>query len=111
MRELTTARDAAGLSGARGECPCSVRSPAAHLSQVWDAGLSSEQPGRIFACDLNFRTGEVFEDARLVQIQAALAEDWDRVQSDYDRDGGERDELPISVAHAILKDYEDHLPE
>ena len=70
-----------------------------------------EQPGRIFACELNFRTGEAFEDSGLVQIQTSLAKDWDRFQTDYDRDGGTRDELPISVAHAILKDYEDHLPE
>ena len=70
-----------------------------------------EQPGRIFACELNFRTGEAFEDPGLVQIQTGLAEDWNRLQTDYDRDDGTRDELPISVAHAILKDYEDHLPE
>ncbi len=69
-----------------------------------------EQPARIFACELNFRPGEAFEDPHLVRIQTGLAEAWTGLQSDYDRDGGKRDELPISVAHAILKDYEGHLP-
>ncbi len=69
-----------------------------------------DKPGRIFACELNFSPGETIEDSKLVQIQTRTAGRWSGLQRDYDRAGGRRHELPITVAHAILHDFQDHLP-
>ena len=68
------------------------------------------QPRRVFACELNFRPGEQINDSQLVEIQTGLAESWRKAQRDYDYAGGRRHDLPISVADAILEDFEDYLP-
>lgn len=70
-----------------------------------------EKPGRTFACELNFRPREVIEDLRLVPLQTSIASDWGRIQRDYDRAGGQRDEFPVSVADAIIRDFEEYLPQ
>ena len=67
------------------------------------------KPGRLFACELNFQPGDEIEDAQLVQIQTGLYDDWKRTQEDYNARGGRRDEMPISVARAILEDFDAHL--
>ena len=69
-----------------------------------------ERPGRIFACELNFRPGESYQDPELVAIQAAMADDWVQLQSEFDKQGGRRAQEPICVADALLRDYEAHLP-
>ena len=69
-----------------------------------------EQPGRIFACELNFRPGESYQDPQLVPIQSAMAEDWVQLQAEFDAQGGQREQEPICVADALLKDYEVYLP-
>lgn len=69
-----------------------------------------ERPGRIFACELNFRPGESYQDPQLVTIQSAIAEDWVRLQSEFDKRGGQRAQEPICVADALLKDYEADMP-
>lgn len=63
------------------------------------------KPGRLFACELNFQPGDEIEDPQLVQIQTGLYDDWKRTQEDYNARGGRRDEMPISVARAILEDF------
>jgi len=69
-----------------------------------------QKPGRVFACDLNFTAGEEIDDPHLVQIQTSLHEEWKAVQEDYNRAGGRRDEKPITVARALLEDFEEYLP-
>jgi Fe-S-cluster containining protein len=68
------------------------------------------QPGRTFACELNFKRGETIGDPRLVTIQTGINERWTSLQQGYDQAGGRRAELPISVARAIMEDFEPYLP-
>lgn len=64
-----------------------------------------DKPGRVFACELNFRDGEAIEDGKLIQIQTGIHERWKQVQADYNAAGGRRDHEPISVARAIVEDF------
>lgn len=69
-----------------------------------------QKPGRIFACELNFKPGEEIEDSQLVQIQTSIHDHWAEIQSEFNRRGGRRDPKPITVARAILEDFEPCLP-
>jgi Fe-S-cluster containining protein len=69
-----------------------------------------QKPDRIFACELNFRPGEEIMDSQLVQIHTQLCQEAANVQGEYNRQGGKRDEKPITVARAILEDFEPYLP-
>jgi len=66
-----------------------------------------DRPGRVHACELNFRAGDEIEDGQLIQIQTALHNDWKATQAAYNATGGRRDEQPITVARAILEDFSD----
>jgi Fe-S-cluster containining protein len=68
------------------------------------------QPSRTFACELNFSRGETIDDTQLVTIQTAINDRWSGLQRHYDQAGGRRAELPISVAQAIMEDFEPYLP-
>lgn len=65
-----------------------------------------EQPGRVFACELNFSPGESFEDPALVTIQTEMHHRWGELQRDHRAVRGAHEELPISVADAILRDFD-----
>lgn len=69
------------------------------------------KPDRIFACELNFQPGEEIHDDQLIQIQTRLFNQWAEVQSDYNARGGVRDPKPLTVARAILEDFETYLPD
>lgn len=69
------------------------------------------KPDRLFACELNFKPGEDIEVTELVQIQTALHDQWKEVQGDCNARGGRRDEKPLTVAWAILEDFQPYLPE
>ncbi len=69
-----------------------------------------QKPDRVFACELNFKSGEEIVDSQLVQIQTSIHERWTRVQAEFNRKGGSRDPKPITVARAILEDFEPCLP-
>ena len=69
-----------------------------------------DRPGRVYACQLNFRDGEEIHDSELIQIQTALHEDSKQLQRDYNRAGGRRDEHPLTVARAIVEDFTDWFP-
>ncbi len=70
--------------------------------------FSPQKPDRVFACELNFRSGEEIDDSQLVQIQTELYHEAVEVQAEYNRNGGRRDAKPITVARAILEDFEDY---
>ena len=65
---------------------------------------------RTFACELNFRRGEAIDDPQLVTIQSGINDRWSALQRQHDEAGGRRAELPISVAQAIMEDFEPYLP-
>jgi len=64
-----------------------------------------DRPGRVYACELNFRPGEEIDDPDLIQIQTAIHQDWKQVQADYNQAGGRRDPEPITVARALIEDF------
>lgn len=69
-----------------------------------------QRPERIFACELNFRPGEEIVDPQLVQIHTTLCREAADVQAEYNHQGGRRDDKPITVARAILENFEPYLP-
>ncbi len=69
-----------------------------------------EKPGRVFACELNFKTGDEIFDPQLIQIQTGIHERWKQVQADYNDAGGVRDPKPLTVARALLEDFSDLAP-
>lgn len=60
-----------------------------------------DRPGRVYACELNFREGDEIEDGELIQIHTELHEAWKVVQRGYNESGGYRDAEPYTVARAI----------
>jgi Fe-S-cluster containining protein len=68
------------------------------------------RPDQLFACELNFKPGESLEVTELVQIQTGIWEHWADEQASYNARGGRRDEKPVTVARAILEDFETYLP-
>lgn len=69
-----------------------------------------QKPDRVFACELNFQPGEEIDDGQLVQIQTGIYHHWKSVQEDYNHAGGRRDDFPVTVARALLEDFEGYLP-
>lgn len=104
--------------GERLECPalidgrCAIY-PARPLScRLYGAPLAHpSKPGRIFACELNFRPGERIPDESLPERQAALRERIARLETEFDRRGGRRFDQPVTVAHAIIEDFRRYTPE
>ncbi|MGH9326510.1 MAG: YkgJ family cysteine cluster protein [Terriglobia bacterium] len=72
--------------------------------------FNPRKPERIFACELNFRPGEEIQDTALVQIQTSLSDRWASVQAEYNAQGGRRDPKPITVARALVEDFESYVP-
>jgi hypothetical protein len=64
-----------------------------------------DRPGRVHACELNFKAGEEIEDGQLIQIQTGLHGQWKALQAEYNQRGGCRDAKAITVARAILEDF------
>jgi Fe-S-cluster containining protein len=69
------------------------------------------KPDQLFACELNFKPGESIDVTQLVQTQTGIWERWADAQASYNDRGGRRDEKPVTVARAILEDFETYLPE
>ncbi|MCC6393025.1 MAG: YkgJ family cysteine cluster protein [Bryobacterales bacterium] len=98
--------------GARLACPaledgaCSIYEYRPLICRKFGIPLyNPDKPGRVFACELNFRNGEAIDDPHLVQIQSAIHHEWKQVQIGYNEAGGYRDSHPITVARAILEDF------
>jgi Fe-S-cluster containining protein len=68
---------------------------------------SPQKPDQVFACELNFKPGDEIDDSQLVQIHTELYQEAVEIQAEYNRNGGRRDAKPITVARAILEDFED----
>lgn len=69
-----------------------------------------DKPGRVFACELNFRAGEEIDDGALVQIQSGLHGETKEMQREWDRRGLHRNGQPLTVARAIVEDLRAWLP-
>lgn len=69
-----------------------------------------KKPDRLFACELNFGSGEELEVTELVRIQTGIHDRWADLNAEYSRRGIRRDPKPVTVARAILEDFEEYLP-
>lgn len=103
--------------GTRLPCPaledgaCSIYDDRPMICRKYGIPLySPKRPGEVNACELNFPKGEEIFDAELVQIQTGMYDRWKAVERDYTEAGGRRDAGPISVARAIVEDFEGYLP-
>lgn len=64
--------------------------------------FNPDKPERIFACELNFATGEEIDDPELIQIQTGIHRTWTKLKADLaatHATTGER----LTVAHAIVR--------
>jgi Fe-S-cluster containining protein len=64
-----------------------------------------EKPGRILACELNFKNGEEIHDSELIRIHTAMHGEWKQIKAEYREAGGPRDPEPVTVARAILENF------
>ena len=62
-----------------------------------------DKPGRIFACELNFKDGQEIDDPQLIQIQTEIHQTWKELQTDYNELRGTGGSTRLTVAHAILR--------
>ena len=98
--------------GSRLPCPalvdgaCSIYEARPLMCRKFGVPLwNPDRPGRVYACELNFREGEVIVDDQLIQIQTGLHQQWKAVQAGYNESGGYRDPHPITVARAIVEEF------
>ena len=101
-------------AGARLACPaldggvCSIYEFRPLICRRFGMPLyNPDKPGRVFACELNFRDGEEIQDPELIQIQTGIHQGWKALQRDYNDEGKPRDAEPLTVARAILEDFSD----
>ncbi len=116
-RKLPDAWGALPPPGLRLPCPalvdgaCSIYEHRPLICRKYGIPLFNPQkPERIFACELNFKSGEEIDDPELIQIQTSLANRWRNVQAEYNAQGGRRDPKPLTVARALLEDFESYVP-
>src|SRR5262249_30330370 len=102
--------DARLLRGTRLPCPaldqgtCSIYEFRPLMCHKFGMPLyNPDKPGRIFACELNFKDGEEIEDPQLIQIQTSIHQTWKELQADYEHLHGISEGPRLTVAHAILR--------
>ncbi len=98
-------------AGSRLACPaleggvCQIYSHRPLICRKFGVPLwNPDRPGRVYACELNFRDGESIEDPELIQIQTELHGQWKSLQAEYNLQGGRRDLEPVTIARAILEE-------
>lgn len=96
-------------SGSRLACPalidgeCSIYELRPVMCRKFGIPLwNPDRPGRVYACELNFKEGEEIVDPDLIQIQTVLHQQWKQLQADYNHQGGYRSSEPLTIAKAIL---------
>ena len=67
--------------------------------------FNPDKPDQIFACELNFKDGDEIVDGELIQIQSGIHRAWKELRSDYRAAGGRQDSEPLTVARAILEEF------
>jgi Fe-S-cluster containining protein len=69
--------------------------------------FNPDKPDRIFACELNFASGEEIHDPDLIQIQTGIHEAWTQLKSEVEAMHGTTGER-LTVAHAIVRQIGQH---
>jgi Fe-S-cluster containining protein len=96
------------LRGERLPCPalhagqCSIYEHRPLMCHKFGMPLfNPDKPDRIFACELNFASGEEIHDPHLIQIQTGIHNAWTKLKLDAASVHGTASEL-FTVAHAIV---------
>lgn len=99
-------------TGARLACPalengiCAIYEHRPLMCRKFGIPLwNPDRPGRVYACELNFRAGDEIVDPDLIQIQTAIHDKWKQTQAAYNQAGGFRDSEPITVARAMVEQF------
>lgn len=95
--------------GAQGDCTIYAARPV--ICRKFGVPIyNPDNPGRVTACELNFKPGERIEDEQLVQKQTGLYRAQQDLQAAWNAAGGPRSETPLCVASAIARDWSGRLP-
>ncbi len=104
-------------AGMRLPCPaledgaCQIYSHRPLICRKYGVPLfNPKQPDRVFACELNFPPGTELDATELVQIQTGIHDRWAGMNAEFNSLGLRRDPKPVTVARAILEDFETYLP-
>ncbi len=61
-----------------------------------------KNPGKLFACELNFAEGEEIIDNELIPNQTRLGKEWDKLKTDFNTEFGLIENASTTIAEAIL---------
>jgi len=90
---------------------CSIYEHRPTLCRRFGAALMDPgETDRVFACQLNFSEGESIDDAQLISAQRDLARQTLNLNQMFVQASGRRYSEPITVAHALLEDFQAYLP-
>jgi Fe-S-cluster containining protein len=64
-----------------------------------------KKPDSIYACELNFKTGEEIEDDELIPRQTEIGIKWDNIKTEYLEKYGNGNDNKTTIAEAILKGF------
>jgi Fe-S-cluster containining protein len=102
---------------ARLPCPalvegsCAIYRDRPTLCRLYGVALiHPNQADRVFACQLNFTPGQRIEDSHLRASQQKVSSQRAALDRAYTTAKGRRFHEPVTVAHALLEDFEPYLP-
>lgn len=61
-----------------------------------------KNPGKLFACELNFSNGEEIADNELIPRQTIIGKKWDELKTEFNNQEGLIENASTSIAEAIL---------
>ena len=61
-----------------------------------------KNPGKIFACELNFSNGEEIVDNDLIPKQTLIGKKWDELKTEFNKQEGLNENASTTIAEAIL---------
>ena len=62
-----------------------------------------KNPGNLYACELNFKSGEEIIDDKLVPNQTAIGIEWDELKEEYNNLNGNQGKKFTTIAETIAK--------
>jgi Fe-S-cluster containining protein len=63
-----------------------------------------KNPGNVYACELNFKSGEEIIDDELIPNQTAIGMKWDELKDDFnENDASKKGSTSTTIAEAILR--------
>ncbi len=62
-----------------------------------------KNPGKVFACELNFNAGEEIIDDELIPAQTLIGKMWDELKTEFNSKYDLKEIAPTTIAEAIMK--------